>query len=94
MKLKAHSNNQRYYSTTSTLSQSNPRNLFHLHISQKSVPPTYYTVRVISAPFSEDRVGSMIINVVKFRALIEQNARLIDKQSIDEGLDLFFVVEL
>jgi hypothetical protein len=40
----------------------------------------------MSAPFGEDGVGTMMTNVEKCRVLIEQNARLIDKQSLDQGM--------
>jgi hypothetical protein len=40
----------------------------------------------MSAPFSEDGVGSMMASVESFRVHIEQNARLIDKQTSDEEM--------
>lgn len=38
---------------------------------------------MMSAPFSEVGVDSMMANVESFRGHIEQNARLIDKQTSD-----------
>jgi diketogulonate reductase-like aldo/keto reductase len=40
----------------------------------------------MSAPFSEDGVGSMMASVESLRVHIEQNARLIDKQTSDEEM--------
>ncbi|KAH7087293.1 hypothetical protein FB567DRAFT_591977 [Paraphoma chrysanthemicola] len=51
---------------------------------------TYYRkhtiARVMSAPFSEDGVGTMMTSAESFRSLIERNARLIDKQTSDEEM--------
>jgi hypothetical protein len=40
----------------------------------------------MSAPFNEDGVGSMMASLESFRSHIEQNARLIDKQTSDEEM--------
>jgi hypothetical protein len=46
----------------------------------------FRAARVMSAPFSEDGVGSMMASMENFRSHIEQNARLIDKQTSDEEI--------
>jgi hypothetical protein len=46
----------------------------------------FRAARVMSAPFNEDGVGNMMASVESFRSHIEQNARLMDKQTSDEEM--------
>jgi len=45
---------------------------------------TFRAVQMISAPLSKDGVESMMASLESFRGHTEQNARLIDKQTLDE----------
>jgi len=70
---------KQYYSDRTFSRYQRSYTLFHI---TKSI-----AVRAIKAPFDDGGVDGMMTDVGNCRTLIEQNARLIDKQATDAGFD-------